>query len=78
MDLYILYGFNNSYDRIVKHYDTMQEYLDKASSYYLEDNILNFKWADGVRTTQIIDDSAPHSPDYAVGLDDHGNIVCRW
>ena len=78
MDLYILYGFNNSYDRIVKHYDTIQEYLDKASSYYLEDNILNFKWGDGVRTTQIIDDSAPHSPDYAVGLDDDGNIVCRW
>lgn len=78
MDLYILYGFNNSYDRIVKHYDTIQEYLDKASSYYLEDNILNFKWADGVRTTQIIDDSAPHSPDYAVGLDDDGNILCRW
>lgn len=78
MDLYILYGFNNSYDRLVKHYDTIQEYLDKASSYYLEDNILNFKWADGVRTTQIIDDSAPHSPDYAVGLDDDGNIICRW
>ena len=78
MDLYILYGFNNSYDRIVKHYDTIQEYLDKASSYYLEDNILNFKWGDGVRTTQIIDDSTPHSPDYAVGLDDDGNIVCRW
>lgn len=78
MDLYILYGFNNSYDRLVKHYDTIQEYLDKASSYYLEDNILNFKWADGVRTTQIIDDSAPHSPDYAVGLDDDGNILCRW
>lgn len=78
MDLYILYGFNNSYDRLVKHYDTIQEYLDKASSYYLEDNILNFKWADGVRTTQIIDDSAPHSPDYAVGLDDDGNIMCRW
>lgn len=78
MDLYILYGFNNSYDRIVKHYDTIQEYLDKSSSYYLEDNILNFKWGDGVRTTQIIDDSAPHSPDYAVGLDDDGNIVCRW
>ena len=78
MDLYILYGFNNSYDRLVKHYDTIQEYLDRASSYYLEDNILNFKWSDGVRTTQIIDDSAPHSPDYAVGLDDNGNILCRW
>lgn len=70
--LYLLH-FNNYYNKLVRYYDTLAEYLP----YQIGDTLLNinFNPADGVNATQIVnwDDD---TPDYLIVVD--GSVMSRW
>ena len=53
MNLLILKGFNNYFNRIIKRYSTKADYISHSEAYYDFSNI-NFNPNDGVTTTQII------------------------
>jgi hypothetical protein len=53
MNLLILKGFNNYFNRIIKRYTTLSDYTTNSEEYYYFSNI-NFNPNDGVTTTQII------------------------
>lgn len=56
MNLLILKGFNNYFNRIIKRYSTKAEYIAHSGSYYDFSNI-NFNPNDGVTTTQVLGSS---------------------
>lgn len=70
--LYLLH-FNNYYNKLVRYYDTLAEYLP----YQIGDTLLNinFNPADGVNAKQIVnwDDD---TPDYLIVVD--GSVMSRW
>lgn len=74
MNLYLL-KFNNYYNRIVKKFDTLAEYL--VTPYYNNDVIenVNFNPNDGVDTEQIINSNGKF--DYCI-LSDGITIESRW
>ena len=53
MNLLILKGFNNYFNRIIKRYTTLADYRTHSDSYY-DFSDINFNPNDGVTTTQII------------------------
>ena len=78
MNFYLL-KYNNYYNRIVKKFEALGDYLQEP--YYNNINILNvnFNENDGVNTTQIINSNA--QGDYAIVTDNINNIetiVSRW
>lgn len=81
MTLYIL-NYNNYYNRIVKKYNTTQEYLDNVEVIYtLTDT--NFNPNDNVNTTHdfgwsLATDSYDGSGNYMLAVDDNNDIVSRW
>ena len=74
MNLYLL-KFNNYYNRIVKKFDTLTEYL--VSPYYNNNVVenVNFNPNDGVDTEQIVNSNGKF--DYCI-LADGTDIVSRW
>lgn len=78
MTLYLL-NFNNYYNRIVKRYDTIDEYLNASNviGYYPG---INFNPNDGISTKQIINytDEEGRIPDYILIVSDDNEIVSRW
>ena len=80
MNLTLLQGFNNYYNRVVKKFDTLSDYLqwttDNGKLYATLPQI-NFNPNDGVDTTQVINWSYSWNPDYVVIDDGFGNIT-RW
>ena len=56
MNLLILKGFNNYFNRIIKRYSTLADYKTHSDSYYDFSNI-NFNPNDGVTTTQVLGSS---------------------
>ena len=53
MKLLILKGFNNYFNRIIKRYDTVADYISHSSAHY-DFSDINFNPNDGVTTTQVI------------------------
>ena len=53
MNLLILKGFNNYFNRIIKRYDTIAEYITHSDSNY-DFSDINFNPNDGITTTQVI------------------------
>lgn len=53
MNLLVLKGFNNYFNRIIKRYNTLDEYISHSESHYDFANI-NFNPNDGITTTQIL------------------------
>ena len=53
MNLLILKGFNNYFNRIIKRYTTLSDYITNSDAYY-EFSDINFNPNDGVTTTQVI------------------------
>lgn len=53
MNILLLRGFNNYFNRIVKKYSTLEDYRTESSSYLDLDNI-NFNPNDGIATELII------------------------
>lgn len=74
MNLYLL-KYNNYYNRIVKKFNTLAEYL--VTPYYNNDVVenVNFNPNDGVDTEQIINSNGKF--DYCI-LADGNNIISRW
>ena len=76
MTLYVL-NYNNYYNRILKKFDTINEYADYVI-YTLE--TANFNPNDGVNTTHVIGASVPYdgSGDYLIVMNNDFKIVSRW
>lgn len=73
MDLY-LYNFNNYYNRIIKKYDSLNDY----GEYLAEITGVNFIPNDGISTSQIVNYEGP-IPDYLICVDrSNAEINSRW
>lgn len=81
MTLYVL-NYNNYYNRIVKKYNTVREYLDNVEVIYtLKDT--NFNPNDNVNTTHtfgwsLSTDNYEGDGNYLLVVDEEENIVSRW
>lgn len=76
MTLYLL-KFNNYYNRIIKRYETVSEYLSASTHLYTEEQV-NFNPNDGVYAEQIINYSGSEMPDYVLIVSQEGIITGRW
>lgn len=75
MTLYIL-KYNNYYNRLVKSYDSMEDY-EPYITYTLQST--NFNPADGVDTTHVFGAGEyDGTGDYLIALDEDGQIASRW
>lgn len=72
MTLY-LFNFNNYYNRIVKKYDTIEEYGEPLDII----ERVNFIPNNGISAEQIINYDGDH-PDYLVLTDEDDKIISRW
>ena len=76
--------FNNYYNRIIKKFKTLNEYLEAATDYLnVEEIPINFKPGDGMNTTQILniplnEQNPEKDIDYLLITDLNGNIKSRW
>lgn len=92
MNILLLRGFNNYFNRIIKKYSTLTEYEDNSTSYVDFKNI-NFNPNDGVNTELIFGSvnqkegneplawDVEGSPDYLIcyeTVDNVDNIISRW
>lgn len=69
-----LYANHNYYNRIVKRYETIDEYGVPLSIF----TGINFVYADGIHTTQIVNYSGGVHPEYLVVCDEASTILSRW
>lgn len=76
MTLYLL-KFNNYYNRIIKRYETVAEYLSASTHLYTEEQV-NFNPNDGVYSEQIINYNGADMPDYVLIVSPEGVITGRW
>ena len=75
MTLYIL-KYNNYYNRLVKSFDTMEEY-EPYVTYTLQST--NFNPSDGVDTQHVFGvGEYDGTGDYIIALDEDGQIASRW
>lgn len=74
MTLYLL-RYNNYYNRILKKYDTLDEYEDYIIGVPLPN--INFIPNDGITAKQVINWNYD-IPDYLLAVDENSNIVSRW
>lgn len=77
MNITILKNFNNYFNRIIKGYETLQEYIDNSDSYY-NYQTLNFNPNDGVETSHVLNINVDWRPDYFIVTRDTGQIESRW
>lgn len=75
MTLY-LFKHSNYYNRILKRYDDINDYIENSIQLGVYQNI-NFKPYDGVQTSQILNHQGD-TPDYIVCVDDSLAINSRW
>ena len=77
MNLYYLH-YNNYYNRMVKKFDTLAEYLTLPYYDNLSTNNVSFNPNDGTETEQVVNiNSQSFGYDYAI-LADGNDIVSRW
>lgn len=75
----LLLQFNNYFNRIIKKYSTVEDYILHASfSAYANKSDTNFNPNDGIRTNHIINWSKEWNPDYLIVIDDQNKIAGRW
>lgn len=73
-----LLSFNNYYNRIVKRFDTLDEYMEYSVADPL---VCNFNPADGIDTEHIFNISTlqvPPPADYVLAVNEADEIVSRW
>lgn len=75
MDIY-LFKFNNYYNRILKRFNTIDEYSNNGDLLYIEESI-NFFPNDGLQTSQVVNYEGSN-PDYCILVDDGATISSRW
>lgn len=75
---FYLLRYNNYSNRIVKRLETFSDYQPYIIASI--ENIYNFNFADGVMTSQILNNTNELNgePDYALVCDTQNNIVSRW
>ena len=76
MNLLILNGYNNYFNRKIKFYSSVEEYY-KNTDYQLVAEA-NFNPGDGVSTTLIVNWPYQSNPDYLVAFDEYQTIISRW
>lgn len=70
-------NYNNYYNRIIKKYDTVQDYMDNCNGVVFGNR--DFKPNDGVSTTDIVNwREEDATPDYLVVFNEDNAIVSRW
>lgn len=74
--IYLL-KYNNYYNRIIKKYDTIGDYIDNEIVLGSYENI-NFNSNDGVTSSLVINYDGPNMPDYLIVCSPDGNIESRW
>ena len=72
-----LLRYNNYYNRIIKKFDTINEYVAEANVLASFDNI-NFNPHDGVSTSLIINYNGADMPDYLIVVNENDVIDSRW
>ena len=75
--LYLL-SFNNYYNRIVKRFETVAEYMEYS---VFDPLVCNFNPADGIDTEHIFNLATlqvPPSADYVLAVNEDNEIVSRW
>lgn len=76
-----LFNFNNYYNRIIKRYDTLREYIVDGKAFIVgEVRNVNFNTNDGISTEQVCNIGGDGSiiPDYALLYEADEQIVSRW
>ena len=75
----LLLQFNNYFNRIIKKYSTIEDYILHASkNKFANKNDTNFKPKDGIRTEHIINWTEEWTPDYLLVINDNNAIIGRW
>lgn len=77
----LLLQFNNYFNRIIKKYSNVEDYISHSSnSGYANPSDTNFKPYDQIATEHIINWAKKWSPDYLICIDEENanNIVGRW
>lgn len=79
MGKYNLYWlqYNNYYNRQIKKYDTLQEYLDNTEVVGILNNT-NFVPNDGLTTEQKFNNTTDLEPDYLIAEDPVSHQISRW
>ena len=78
--VYVLYNFNSYHNRVLKKFDTLNEYITN----YTYDTIANanFDYKDGVTSSVTYNLGAgfnyDNSPNYALVVDNTNGILSRW
>ena len=75
MNIYFL-QFNSKINRIVKTFPTLDGY--RSFIVIGPKDATNFPYADGVVTKETYNFETENMPDYAVIVDDQGNVTSRW
>lgn len=78
MTIYVLSGFNNYYNRIVKKFNTVEEYL--PYELHTQENY-NFVPNDGVNTQVVLGSNVnlyDGTGDYLLAVNDLNEIISRW
>lgn len=76
MNLLILSGYNNYFNRQVKFYEELAGYYNNTN-YELKTEI-NFNPGDGVTTTLILNWDNNYQPDYIVVFNEYDEVISRW
>lgn len=91
MKIYYLNGFNNYYNRKIIKYEALIDYIPEDADFgidYFYEQAINFNPNDGVSATHICNFTGRDgeqkivyfdwTPNYALVVDDEGNIISRW
>lgn len=76
-NLFLLEGFSNYFNKQVKRFDVLDDYLLKCKKYETMRSV-NFVFGDGINTSQILQSKIKINPDYLIVTDDKMEIVGRW
>lgn len=74
----LLIEFNNYFNRIVKKYDSHEDYISESTNYHFIKEQYNFNPNDGINANAIINWTLKWNPDYLLCLNDNNEIVSRW
>lgn len=80
-NIYLLYDFNNYYDRKVIKYSDINGYTPAGVEYEVINNVINFNYSDGVDTEFIANITGGISdriPNYLLITDENDTIKQRW
>lgn len=75
-NLFLLEGFSNYFNKQVKRFDVVEDYLLKCKKYENMRSI-NFVFGDGINTSQILQTKIKINPDYLIVTNENNEIVGR-